>query len=64
MTTIKGIKVHYATPGISHIMFANDSIFFLHASPANVWNFKAILYDYIEVFGQQINLKKSSLFSP
>lgn len=54
---IKGIKVHFATPEIAHLIFVDDHIFFLYASPANIRNFKQVLYQYIVLSSRNIDLQ-------
>lgn len=62
---IQGIKLSRGCPGLSHLFFADDSLFFLQARPSNCIALKSILDDYCAASGQEVNPLKSSLyFSP
>lgn len=51
--------------GISHLFFADDSLFFLQATLQNCEHLSDLLHSYCSASGQQINVDKSSLyFSP
>lgn len=51
--------------GISHLFFADDSLFFLEAKLQNCEHLSDILHTYCSASGQLINVEKSSLyFSP
>ncbi|GJY49333.1 reverse transcriptase [Tanacetum coccineum] len=58
---IHGVKVCRGAPAISHLFFADDSIFFLRASSADVINLKNILVRYCRSYGQIINYEKSEV---
>jgi len=58
---IQGIRVSNGRPQISHILFADDSLFFLKADHKNSSNLLAIFKDYETASGQTINLEKSSI---
>ncbi|GJX88622.1 ribonuclease H [Tanacetum coccineum] len=58
---IHGVKVCRGAPAISHLFFADDSIFFLRASSADVINLKNILVRYCRSSGQLINYEKSEV---
>ncbi|KAH0996802.1 hypothetical protein GBA52_020666 [Prunus armeniaca] len=61
----EGIKLSRGCPGLSYLYFADDSLFFLQASPSNCIALKAILDYYCASSGQEVNSLKSSLhFSP
>ncbi|KAL6176326.1 hypothetical protein ACLB2K_052960 [Fragaria x ananassa] len=47
---------------ISHLLFADNSLFFLKATLDNCLNLSDILHTYISASGQRINTDKSSLF--
>ncbi|KAL8132867.1 hypothetical protein AgCh_008374 [Apium graveolens] len=52
-------------PEVSHILFADDSLIFLHANELVAGKFLSILEEYCEASCQQINFGKSSvIFSP
>lgn len=52
-------------PPISHLLFADDSIFFASSDLSSVRTLKSTLQLYCEAWGQKINLNKSSIsFGP
>lgn len=62
---LKGIKFFEAGPSISHLFFADDSLFFLNATDHNCREMIKILDSYCKASGQRVNYNKSSLyFSP
>ncbi|KAL9812071.1 putative RNA-directed DNA polymerase [Arabidopsis thaliana] len=58
---IKGIQVSNGGPSISHLLFADDSLFFLKAGRKNSLNLLNIFKEYGEASGQIINFDKSSI---
>ncbi|KAL8126450.1 hypothetical protein AgCh_013655 [Apium graveolens] len=63
--SLSGIKMARQYPEVSHILFADDSLIFLHANELVAGKFLSILEEYCEASGQQINFGKSSvIFSP
>ncbi|GJR84770.1 reverse transcriptase [Tanacetum coccineum] len=60
--TLSGIKMARNCPLISHIFFADDSLFFLKASHAECGTLVSILNSYWEASGQTVNFQKSSAF--
>ncbi|VVA09363.1 PREDICTED: reverse mRNAase [Prunus dulcis] len=58
---IKGIKLAMRSPVLSHLFFADDSIFFVQAEERNCTRLKRLLEDYCLASGQLINYDKSSL---
>jgi hypothetical protein len=63
--SIQGIKVCVATPSITHLLFADDSLILMKADVSNVACLQEILKVYEACSGQKINMEKSSiLFSP
>ncbi|GJZ76993.1 reverse transcriptase [Tanacetum coccineum] len=58
---IQGVKVCRGAPSISHLFFADDSIFFFRSSSAEVINLKNILIRYCRSSGQMINYEKSEV---
>nr|GEU52210.1 reverse transcriptase [Tanacetum cinerariifolium] len=60
--TLSGIKMTRNCPLISHIFFADDSLFFLKASHGECGTLISILYSYCEASGQTVNFQKSSAF--
>ncbi|GKE86783.1 hypothetical protein Tco_1560525 [Tanacetum coccineum] len=58
---IHGVKVCRGAPIISHLFFADDSIFFSRASEFEGCKLKSILDQYCKVSGQDINYEKSEI---
>ncbi|XP_010501979.1 PREDICTED: uncharacterized protein LOC104779321 [Camelina sativa] len=58
---IIGIKVSIACPAVSHLLFADDSLFFCRATKEQCEIVLGILRQYERVSGQQINFQKSSV---
>ncbi|KAL6145213.1 hypothetical protein ACLB2K_055901 [Fragaria x ananassa] len=56
------MKLSPKCPGLSHLLFVDDSIFFLNASLINCFRLRSILEEYCQASGQSINLEKSSIF--
>ncbi|KAL6144500.1 hypothetical protein ACLB2K_055192 [Fragaria x ananassa] len=59
---LHGIQISPNGPGITHLFFADDSLFFLKADEVNCLRLKSILDEYCLASGQSINYDKSSLF--
>lgn len=55
------MKISTTGPRINHLLFADDSLFFCHASPRFCTTVMQILKDYETVSGQAVNLRKSSI---
>ncbi|XP_010424753.1 PREDICTED: uncharacterized protein LOC104709909 [Camelina sativa] len=58
---ITGIKVSTACPTISHLLFADDSLFFCRATKEQCEVILGILREYERISGQRINFQKSSV---
>ncbi|KAL9840753.1 putative RNA-directed DNA polymerase [Arabidopsis thaliana] len=58
---ITGIKVATPSPAVSHLLFADDSLFFCKANKEQCGIILEILKQYESVSGQQINFSKSSI---
>ena len=56
-----GMKVARASPSISHMLFADDSLFFCKAQKEECQTILRILKEYEVVSGQLINFQKSSI---
>jgi hypothetical protein len=57
-----GIKNGRLGPPISHLLFADDSIFFSQSDSRSVESLKSTLKTFCDGSGQKINLDKSSVF--
>lgn len=63
--SMKGIKMTREYPQVSHILFADDFLLFLHVEESIARNDVNLLEEYCHASGQQINYHKSSvMFSP
>jgi len=62
MGHLQGIQFNRACPKLSHLFFADDSIFFLKATVSECQNLANILNQYCLATGQLINRNKSGLF--
>jgi hypothetical protein len=60
--TLSGIQNRRSGPTISHLLFADDSIFFAKSDTASVEASKDTLNNYSSGTGQKINFQKSSVF--
>ena len=56
-----GLQVARGCPRIFHLLFADDTMFFLHANKRNCKTLNDILRKYGEASGQSINVDKSSI---
>uniref|UniRef100_A0A803PAD0 Reverse transcriptase domain-containing protein n=1 Tax=Cannabis sativa TaxID=3483 RepID=A0A803PAD0_CANSA len=62
---ILGVRIARNTIPITHLLYADDSIFFYHATVANSENLMKCIRTYEEWSGQRVNKQKSGLiFSP
>ncbi|KAL9681044.1 hypothetical protein QQ045_012825 [Rhodiola kirilowii] len=59
---ISGIKICRGAPIVTHLFFADDSIFFLKADSAEAGYLRQIFSQYEKASGQKINFKKSKIY--
>ncbi|CAA7054626.1 unnamed protein product [Microthlaspi erraticum] len=59
--SLTGLKVARASPPVSHLLFADDSLFFCKASVEESAVLLQILQNYERASGQKINFDKSSI---
>lgn len=59
---LKGVAVCKGAPTLTHLLFADDSLFFCLADERYCREFARILKLYEEASGQQINMDKSSIY--
>ena len=58
---IHGMRLADGCPSISHLLFADDSLFFCRSTTSNCENLALIFKRYEEASGQKINYTKSSV---
>ncbi|OMO61797.1 reverse transcriptase [Corchorus capsularis] len=58
---LNGIKLSRNCPPLTHLLFADDSLFFLAATKENCAGMDWILKAYCDASGQMVNLQKSSI---
>lgn len=58
---IQGMKISIQSPTVSHLLFADDSLFFTLANLKNGRAIKKILSQYERISGQSVNLSKSAI---
>jgi hypothetical protein len=59
---LQGVRNGRSGPPISHLLFADDSIFFARSDRKSVEALKDTLHVYCQGSGQKINIDKSSIF--
>ena len=59
--SLAGIKLSREWPVVSHLLFADDSLFFLLVDVNNCDEMRKLLKRYCECSGQVINLNKSNM---
>jgi hypothetical protein len=58
---IHGVKVAHGALAISHLLFADDNLFFCRANTKEATTIKNIIKDYEEASGQLVNMDKSEM---
>ena len=58
---LTGLKIARGSPAVSHLLFADDSLFLCKANRQECEVILQILKDYERALGQQINFLKSSV---
>lgn len=56
---LHGVKVARGAPKISHLLFADDNLLFVHANPTEAMNIMEILQKYQTTSDQLVNFDKS-----
>ena len=59
---ITGLKVARGAPAVSHLLYADDSMFYCKQSDEELSRLTAILQEYSLASGQRINYQKSSIY--
>ena len=59
---LTGLKIARDSPPVSHLLFADDSLFFCKAEPQQCRELMRIISEYGRASGQQLNAAKSSVF--
>lgn len=58
---LQPLRISVGGPPVSHLLFADDSLFFIKADQSNSQRLLRVFKDYEHVSGQLINLDKSSI---
>ncbi|XP_024004906.1 uncharacterized protein LOC112082048 [Eutrema salsugineum] len=61
MKKFQGMKLARNCPTVTHLLFADDSLFFCRATPSDCGQIAKILSDYEAISGQKVNFQKSSV---
>ena len=57
---LENIRISKRCPGISHLFFADDSLFFSKATSTNCFELLRIIDEYCHASGQSLNTEKSA----
>lgn len=63
MGRLHGMKLARRCPVVSHLLFADDSLFFLHATMEDVECVTSIFDQYERISGQKVNYDTCSIIS-
>ncbi|KAK9665474.1 hypothetical protein RND81_14G114300 [Saponaria officinalis] len=58
---IRGIRIAPSAPMVSHLLFADDSSFFIRAKREEAMKIRGLLQKYEDVSGQSVNLDKTTV---
>jgi hypothetical protein len=58
---IKGVKIAQGAPEITHLLFADDSLFFCKANRQEAQTIRNVISEYEEASGQLVNMDKSEI---
>ncbi|KAJ6848488.1 uncharacterized protein M6B38_274565 [Iris pallida] len=56
-----GVRINRCAPTVSHLLFADDSLIFCHATASSLACVQEILHKFSEWSGEKINYDKSSI---
>jgi hypothetical protein len=59
---LRGLVPHLVDGGLTHLQYADDTLFFLDFSEQSIVTMKFLLYCYEAMSGLKINYEKSELF--
>jgi hypothetical protein len=59
---VAGVRFGSRGPTITHLLFVDECVVFLEASPGNLEALKRVLEKYEESWGQKVNMQKSFIF--
>ncbi|KAL9676996.1 hypothetical protein QQ045_005219 [Rhodiola kirilowii] len=60
--SLKVVRVSHGAPVVTHLFFADDSIYFMKATKANARTLLFVLREYETISSQRINFAKSKIY--